>query len=197
MSARTEPTPADPQWVVVGRVGRAHGLRGDVAVEVRTDAPEVRFAPGSQLLTDRPGGQDMTVAAATWHSGRLLVRFEGVADRTAAEALRGILLRAQVLPDESPDDPEEFYDRQLLGLRVVDLSGACLGTVTDVLHLPGHDLLAVRTADSPSGGTGEEVLVPFVAQIVVAVDVAVGTVRVDPPGGLFGPPSIDEDADGA
>lgn len=170
-------------------------------MEVRTDAPEVRFAPGSTLLTDRPGGQHVTVAGATWHSGRLLVRFEGVADRTAAEALRGTLLQVPVRLDEAPDDPEEFYDRQLLGLRVVDLSGVPLGTVTDVLHLPGHDLLAVRTAvtstggeDAVAGGDGGEVLVPFVAQIVVEVDVAVGRVRVDPPGGLFAPLPADEDA---
>lgn len=183
----------DPGWVVVGRIGRAHGLRGDVAVEVRTDVPEIRFAPGAEVVADGAGAEVLTVAAATWHSGRLLVRFEGTADRTGAEALRGLLLRVAVVPGEVPEDPEEFYDRQLLGLRALGPGDVALGTVTDVVHLPGHDLLAVQPSADPDGDA--EVLVPFVAQIVVEVDLASGLVRLDPPGGLFEVLPADEEPD--
>jgi 16S rRNA processing protein RimM len=103
----------------------------------------------------------------------------GVTDRTAAEALRGTLLVVDVDPGEQPDDPDEFYDHQLVGLAAVDLAGAPLGEVADVLHLPAQDLLAVRAPD------GRELLVPFVAAIVPTVDLAAGRVVVDPPPGLF------------
>jgi 16S rRNA processing protein RimM len=186
-------TVEDPDWVVVGRLGRAHGLRGAVAVEVRTDEPEVRFAPGAHVFPEQEPAQPLTVAHAWWHSGRLLVQFDGVVDRTAAQALRGTVVRVPVLPDERPADPEEFYDRHLLGMAVLDLRGVQLGTVREVIHLPGQDLLAVRP--SPEAGAAEEVLVPFVAEIVVEVDPAAGLLRVDPPGGLFGPVPEDEESD--
>lgn len=183
MSASTE---ADPLLVVVGRIGRAFGLRGEVVVEVRTDSPEERFAPGAVLSRAEDGGGDLVVAAARWHSGRLLVGFEGVGDRTAAEGLRGVLLSAVIDADDEPEDPEEFYDRQLEGLRALGPDGELLGVVSEVVHLPGHDLLAVAVP-APAEGAAE-VLVPFVAQIVVEVDLAGGLVRLDPPGGLFSEP---------
>src|SRR5205823_8207343 len=129
--------------VVVGRVGRAHGIRGQVAVEVRTDEPGERLAPGAVLLTDPESVGPLTVTAGQVHSGRLLLTFEGVADRAAAEALRGTLLQADVDPDRRPDDEDEWYDHQLVGLAAVLPGGARLGVVREVLHLPGHDLLAV------------------------------------------------------
>lgn len=173
--------------VVVGRIGRAHGLRGEVAVEVRTDSPDERFEPGSELATSADGSSPLTVADARWHSGRLLVAFDGIDDRTAAEGLRGLLLHAQVNPADRPADPDEYYDRHLVGLRVVGLDGAELGTVTEVLHLPGHDLLAVARPHPGDGvePSDSEVLVPFVSEVVVDVDLTAGFVRVDPPGGLF------------
>jgi 16S rRNA processing protein RimM len=165
--------------VVVGRVGRAHGIRGDVGIDVRTDEPERRFAPGAVLRTTPESAGPLTVERARWHSGRLLVTFVDVADRTAAEALRGVELVVDVDPAEQPDDPDEYYDRHLVGLTARDPAGAVLGVVHEVVHMPGQDLLAVTAQD------GREVLVPFVAAIVVEVDVGGGTMVVDPPHGLF------------
>jgi len=161
----------------VGRVGRAHGIKGDVAVEVRTDAPELRFADGAVLRTERG---PLTVRTTVWHSGRLLVRFDGVADRTAAEALSGLELR--IAADERGEAGDgAWWDDDLVGLAARTPAGAVLGEVTDVVH-SAQDLLAVTTAD------GREVLVPFVAAIVPTV--ARDHVVVDAPPGLF------EDADG-
>ncbi len=164
---------------VVGRVGRAHGLRGEVMVEVRTDDPERRFGPGASVRTD-PGGRTLTVEHGRVHSGRLLVRFEGIHDRNAADALRGALLVVEIDPQERPDDPEEFYDHQLEGLRAVTVDGEPLGEVTEVLHLPAQDVLALLRDDS-----GDELLVPFVSAIVPVVDLEGGRVVVDPPPGLL------------
>jgi 16S rRNA processing protein RimM len=164
--------------LVVGRVGRAHGIRGDVAVDVRTDEPEMRFAPGARLETDPPDRGPLTVAETREHSGRLLVRFAGVADRTAAEALSGVLLVADSSSSSPLADPEEFWDHDLLGLTAVTPGGERIGEVADVLHPPGGDLLVVRRGEA-------EVLVPFVAAIVPAVDVAAGQLVVDPPEGLL------------
>lgn len=171
--------------VIVGRVSRAHGVRGDVAIEVRTDVPELRFAEGAVLDTEPVAAGPLTVRRARWHSGRLLVRFAGVPDRGAAERLRGVRLLAEIAEHEAPEDPEEFYDHQLTGLAVHTRDGVRVGEVAEVLHLPGQDLLAV------SREGGGEVLVPFVAEIVPEVDVAGGRVVIDPPPGLVDEPSDD------
>jgi 16S rRNA processing protein RimM len=170
---------------VVGRIGRPHGLKGEVAVEPRTDEPDRRFAVGARLQTrrDRPGSRpaatsELTVVATRWHSGRLLVTFEEVADRTAAEEARGTMLVVPVDPEEAPEDPEEFYDHQLVGLRVVAPTGEELGVLADVVHGAAQDLLAVRVGD-------REVLVPFVSALVPEVDVAGGRIVVDDRPGLF------------
>ena len=163
--------------VVVGRIGKAHGIRGEVTVEVRTDEPERRFHSGALLHTRE--GATLTVVDARPHGTAMLVRFQGIDDRNAAESLRGTLLEVDVDPHEQPEDDDEYYDRQLEGLRARGVQGEDLGIVHEVLHLPGHDLLAVRTPD------GREVLVPFVREIVTEVDVPGGAVTIDPPGGLF------------
>ena len=165
--------------VVVGRIGRAHGIRGDVAVEVRTDEPERRFLPGATLLTDPHDAGPLVLQRARMHSGRMLAHFEQVEDRSAAERLRGVLLFIDADPRESPPDPDEFYDREVVGLQVVDAERGLIGEVTEVVHLPGQDLLAVR------GEAGATVLVPFVAAFVKVVDVANGRVEVDLPHGLL------------
>ncbi len=131
--------------LVVGRIGRPHGIRGEVTVEVRTDSPELRFAPGSTVRTDPAGVGPLTVESLHWHSGRLLLAFKGVGDRTGAEALRDVRLVIEVAEDERPEDDEEFYDHQLVGLHVHTVGGALVGTVAEVLHLPSQDVLAIRT----------------------------------------------------
>jgi 16S rRNA processing protein RimM len=176
--------------VVVGRVGKPHGLRGEVTVEVRTDEPDRRFAVGTPVRAERPGGSAapwsaLTVAATRWHQATLLVRFEELSDRTTAEAARGLLLHADVSTDESPEDPEEFYDHQLVGLAAVDVDGRALGEVGAVLH-GAQDLLQIRTPD------GRDALVPFVAALVPEVDLPGGRVVVADRPGLVTPFPDDE-----
>ncbi len=171
----------------MGRVGRAHGVRGEVAVEPRSDEPDRRFAVGARLRTettspwpDRGTPVTLTVAGSRWHQHRLLVRFEEVGDRSAAETLRGLLVVAEVDPDERPADAEEFYDHQLTGLRVRTTDGEEVGEVTSVVHTGAQDLLAVRRDD------GADVLVPFVAALVPRVDLDARLLEVsDRPGLLF------------
>jgi 16S rRNA processing protein RimM len=165
--------------LVVGRIGRPHGVRGEVSIEVRTDAPELRFAPGAVLRTDPASAGPLTVEYTHWHSGRLLLALEGVEDRNRAEELRNVLLLVDVPDDERPDDDEEYYDHQLIGLAAQTSGGEAIGTVIEVLHLPSQDLLALRHVD------GREVLVPFVAAIVPEIDLAAGVVRIDAPPGLL------------
>ena len=165
--------------LVVGRIARAHGIGGEVSVEVRTDAPELRFAEGTRLDTDPAELGPLTVTRTRWHSGRLLVSFDGVSDRTAADALRGALLVADSDTSPATTDDDEFWDHELIGLTAVSASGEPLGEIEDVLHPPGADLLVVRRPD------GSEALVPFVHEIVPVVDRAAGRVVLDPPEGLF------------
>jgi len=165
--------------LVVGRVGRAHGIKGEVVVDVRTDAPDERFALGRELIVEDSSHQRLTVASSRWHSGRLLVAFEEIADRSGTVAIRGAFLSVDVDTDEAPGDPDEFYDHQLIGLPARSPEHRALGTVSDVLHLGAQDVLAVATPE------GREVLVPFVRSIVTTVDVANATVVIDDPGGLF------------
>jgi len=161
---------------VVGRVGRPHGLRGEVTVQVRTDSPEQRFLPGAQLGAG--AGHTLTVDAVRPHGGMLLVRFAGVSDRAAAQALRGALLTVEVTELPELADPDEFYDHQLEGLAAVRPDGTVLGTVREIVHAPASDLLVLET------GTGAA-LVPFVRAIVPEVDLAAGRVVLDPPAGLL------------
>jgi len=174
--------------VTVGRIGRPHGIRGDVVVGVRTDEPDLRFAVGSQLDTDPADVGPLTVAAARWHSGALIVRFAGVRDRDAAAELRGTWLSVDSATLAALDDPDEFRDHELVGLSVRTADGTVVGVVEDVLH-SGQDLLAIRPSAGP-GGTSAEILVPFVKAIVTQVDVAAGVLTIDPPPGLL---NLEED----
>ena len=197
--------------LVVGRITRPHGVRGEVSVEVRTDEPDRRFAVGRVLATDPAAVGPLTVESARWHSGRLLIRFAGVADRNRAEDLRGIWLTLDSAEAGPTGDPDEFHDHELIGLAVVTTSGEPVGRVTDVRHF-GQDLLviepgaatsspgaqdgaaqAVRGPGGPAlapggparGTPDNELLVPFVAAIVPDVDLAAGRLVIDPPPGLL------------
>ncbi|MEU3964224.1 ribosome maturation factor RimM [Streptomyces buecherae] len=165
--------------LVVARVGRAHGIKGEVTVEVRTDEPELRLAPGSVLATEPASAGPLTIETGRVHSGRLLLRFAGVSDRTGAEALRNVLLIAEVDPEDVPEDPEEFYDHQLIDLDVVTVDGTLVGRIADISHLPYQDLLIVRRPD------GGEVMVPFVTEIVPEIDLTEQRAIIDPPPGLL------------
>ena len=110
---------SDTVEVIVGIVGRAHGIKGEAGIDVRTDEPGRRFTPGA-VLRREGGGRELVVESARDHSGRLLVRFLGYPDRTAVETLRGTVLVVDVDAAARPEDEEEYYDRQLTGLRVLD-----------------------------------------------------------------------------
>jgi 16S rRNA processing protein RimM len=195
--------------VTVGRIGRPHGIRGDVVVGVRTDEPEARFAVGARLGTDPPAIGPLTVAAVRWQSGELIVRFKGIKDRTAASELGGTWLIIDAAALSPLDDPDEFRDHDLVGLTVRTTAGAVVGEVTDVLH-HGQDLLVIkpdsagrpvagrpvagrpvagRPGAGPSGtgpgSAGADILVPFVKAIVTEVDLAGGVLVIDPPPGLL------------
>ncbi|RKN19880.1 ribosome maturation factor RimM [Micromonospora musae] len=181
--------------LIVGRIGKPHGIRGEVTVEVRTDEPDARFAPGSVLRTE-PGATprtspdagpgvpfrvpaELVIESARWHQGRLLVAFEGVLDRDVAEALRDTLIGVDSSEVAAPEDPEEFNDHELVGLSVVTPTGERLGEVARIDHAPSSDLLVLRRPE------GKTALIPFVKAIVPEVDLANRRVVVDPPGGLL------------
>ena len=174
--------------VIVGRIGRPHGIRGEVVIGVRTDEPDLRFAVGASLDArptadgDTPADQILRVASKRWHSGQLLIGFAGITDRTAAGELTGSWLSVDSSQLPPTPDPDEFRDHELIGLSVRTSAGQAVGVVTDVLH-HGQDLLVVRRA----AGDGEEHLVPFVKAIVLEVDVAAGVLVIDPPPGLLDP----------
>ncbi|MGE0296844.1 ribosome maturation factor RimM [Pseudonocardia sp.] len=167
--------------LLVGIVARAHGLRGEVAVEVRTDSPDERFAPGARLDAWRPGttAAVLTVASVRPHSGRLLVTFAEAPDRASAEALRGTRLTVDAGALPTIEDPDEFHVHQLEGLRAELASGEVVGTVREVVHGPGGELLVLARPDLP------DALVPFVREIVPTVDLSDGRVVLDPPEGLL------------
>ena len=181
---------ADASTLVgVGRIGRAHGLRGEVSVIPWTDTPEERFVVGVELTVGSgqgavlPGADPLTIETARVHSGRWLLSFSGVSDRNGAEALAGRTLLLPAIARPPISDPDEFYDSDLTGLVARTPAGAELGTVTDVVHGPAGDYLvvAVPTVDGPP----REQLVPFVSEIVPVVDVAGATITIEAPEGLF------------
>ncbi len=164
--------------VVVARIGRALGVRGDVLIDSRTDEPERRFIAGAPLLV-ADSDRVLFIESVRPHGNRLCLHFQDIDDRTAAEGLTGLLLEVERVPGERPEDPDEYYDDDLLGLNVVTEDGDPIGTVAEVLHLPAQDVLAVRAADD------REILVPFVSEIVPEVDLDAGRVIVRPPEGLL------------
>jgi len=172
--------------LVVGKILRPHGIRGELAVVVRTDEPEARFSVGSTFdvgpAEDRlgsPVGPKLTIDSIRWNQGRPLIFFTEVADRDVAEQMRGLLLWVDAASIAPPADPDEFHDHQLVGLSVLTVGGEPVGSVARIDHGPGSDLLVVRKED------GTTALVPFVRAIVPTVDVPGGRVVIDPPGGLL------------
>jgi 16S rRNA processing protein RimM len=167
--------------LTVGRVVKAHGVTGELVVDVRTDDPELRFAPGEVL---RARGRDrrersFAVETARAHGKRLLVRLAGVADRDTADGLRGSVFVIDTADLPPIDEPDTYYDHELEGLRVRTTAGDDVGVVAEVLHTSGSELLAVNRGDAG------ELLVPFVSAIVTSVSLEDGVVEIDPPEGLL------------
>lgn len=164
---------------MVGRIGRPHGVRGEVTVEVRTDDPAERFAAGRRLVTDPVERGPVRIVAAAGRSGRWVLGIDGVTDREGAEALRDTLLLVPTGELPPIEDTDEFYDHELVGLVARTTTAEDLGPVEDVLHGPAGDLLVIRR------GSGAELLVPFLRAMVPTVDVPGGYLVVDPPEGLL------------
>jgi 16S rRNA processing protein RimM len=178
------PTPTDA--LLVARIGKPHGLRGEVTVQLHTDDPDARFAPGAVLQTRATPGsgvpRTLTVASTRVHRGIWLIGFEQIPDRTGAESLRGtqLFLDAADLTTAEDDDAEGWYEDELVGLSVVTADGTVVGEVTGLETRAVQDLIVVRLAG------GGEALVPFVEAIVPEVDLDAGRVVIDPPAGLLG-----------
>lgn len=172
---------ADATELLVGILVRPHGLRGELVVDVRTDVPEERFVPGRSLRARRPGAPDgvLTVASVRPHAGRLLVRFAEAADRTAAEQLRGTELYVDAGERPAIDDPDVFEVHELEGLRAELTDGTVVGTVREVVHGPGGELLVIARPERA------DALVPFVRAIVPTVDIPGGRIVLTPPEGLL------------
>lgn len=170
--------------LVVGRVVKAHGISGEVVVDVRTDDPDARFAPGARLRGFKRNGpqREFVIDSVREHGNRLLVRLAGVTDRNSADEVRGTVFVVDAAELPPIEDPDEFYDHQLVGLSVEDASGAARGTVTAVEHTGGQDLLHIDV-------DGADVLFPFVAALVPVVDVPGGRIVVDDRPGLLRPES--------
>lgn len=166
----------------MGRLLKAHGLKGAIKLELYTDSPNERFYKGAvlqlQVPEDSPWfGKTVTVLELKWFNTSPVLFLEGITDRESAESLiKAILLIDQPL-DVSPDEPEAWYDHQLAGLKVMR-AGVEIGSVIRVDHMPAQDLLAISL-------DGKEVLLPFVKAFVPKVDVKAGLIEVTPPGGLF------------
>jgi 16S rRNA processing protein RimM len=165
----------------VGRLTKAHGLKGAIKLELYTDDPERRFVPGAEFSLQVPDsspwhGKHLTLRELRWYNGHPVGFFEGVDDRTAAEGLVKAILWVEHVDEESPES-DAWYDHQLVGLAVLR-DGERIGEVTHVDHLPAQDLLIVKSR-------GREVMVPFVSAIVPEVDIEAGTLTVTPPPGLF------------
>lgn len=166
----------------VGRLTKAHGLKGALKIELYTDEPDKRFVPGATFSLQVPEespwhGKPLTLTELRWYNGTAVGFFVDVEDRSQAETLARAILWIDVDTELSPDEPDAWYDHQLVGLTVVR-DGKPVGTVSRVDHFPAQDLLVVATDNG-------EVMVPFVAAIVPAVDIVAKTVTVTPPGGLF------------
>jgi 16S rRNA processing protein RimM len=169
--------------LIVARIGRPHGLGGEVSLELRTDIPEERLAIGAILKTDPPSAGPLTVTATRQQAGLWYARFAETTDRTAAESLRGILL---VINEDASREADAWYPSELVGLKAERPDGREVGTVVAVDYLPAQDLLVVR---EPSGA---ESRIPFVTALVPVVDVAGGKIVVDPPFGLLAGEEVDD-----
>ena len=160
--------------LVVGRIGRAHGVLGEATVQVQTDDPDLRFKVGAKLILDN--GKDLTIRSSRWHNQILLLAFDGVVDRNQIEELRDQMISAEV--DITSLSPGEYHYQQLLGCQVFLQSDELIGEVDEIVKLPSQDLLSVAK-------NGKKVLIPMVKKIIVSIDILTKKIVVDPPEGLL------------
>jgi 16S rRNA processing protein RimM len=170
----------------VARIGKPHGIRGEVTVQVLTDAPEDRFVPGTEFVVEPASAGPLTVSSARWNKDILLLGFDEIETRNDAETLRGAKLFIET-EELDEDDDEGWYEHELVGLEA-RIGSRVVGKVTALNTMPVQDLLVITAPD------GEEILVPFVEQIVPEVNIEEGFILLTPPAGLFELNS-DQDAD--
>ncbi|MDE8670320.1 ribosome maturation factor RimM [Pseudarthrobacter sp. H3Y2-7] len=161
----------------VARIGKPHGIRGEVTVQVLTDAPADRFVPGTEFVVEPASAGPLTVESARWNKDILLLAFEQIETRNQAETLRGAKLFIET-EELDEDDDEGWYEHELVGLEA-RVGSQVVGKVAALHTLPVQDLLVIEDAD------GKEILIPFVEQIVPEVNVAGGYILLTPPDGLF------------
>jgi 16S rRNA processing protein RimM len=160
--------------LVVGRIGRAHGVQGEATVEVRTDQPDQRFAVGATVSTE--DGRNLIITGNRWHNKILLLSFAGITDRDQVEQLRDQLVSTEVNTEDQ--EPGEYHFQQLIGCQVKLEDSKDIGVVREIIQLPGQDLLGI---DTPNG----EVLIPMVKQMIIAIDIKAKLIVVNPPEGLL------------
>ena len=160
--------------LVVGRIGRAHGVLGEATVQVQTDDPDLRFKVGAKLILDN--GKDLIIRSARWHNQILLLAFDGVVDRNQIEELRDQMISAEV--DITSLSPGEYHYQQLLGCQVFLQNDELIGEVDEIVKLPSQDLLSVAK-------NGKKVLIPMVKKIIISIDISTKKIVVDPPEGLL------------
>ncbi|WP_420114085.1 ribosome maturation factor RimM [Pseudactinotalea sp.] len=175
----------EPAQVRVATLGAAHGLKGDVRLQLHTDNPAARLVPGTRFTTDPRDAGPLELTAVVERSGSTYARFAGYPDRTAVETLRGIVLVAEPLTDEDAD-PDAWYPEQLTGLQARRPDGTVIGTIAGIQHYPAQDVLLLTEPD------GARTLIPFVTAIVPTVDVEGGFVVIDPPLGLLAADGIED-----
>ena len=166
----------------VGRLVKAHGLKGAFKLELYTDSPEERFTPGAVLDLQVPEsspwfGKTVTVKELRWYNAAPVLFLNDIDDRNAAETLIKAILLVNADVEVLPTEPDAWYDHQLVGLKIIR-DGIQIGSVIRVEHLPAQDCLAIETANG-------EVLMPFIKAFAPTVDIANGEITVTPPGGLF------------
>jgi 16S rRNA processing protein RimM len=176
----------------IARLGKAHGVRGEVTVELLTDQPEERFYPGAlfSLLSPAPffaeTGKKLTLESSFLHNGRWILAFEGIESRNKVEEFRNHFIQADIDVEHEGDGEDDFHVQQLIGITAVDSEGNALGEVTDILNLPGQDVVVIKI-------DGKEKLVPFVYEFVPTISVEKKIMVINPPAGLFDEEDPDEE----
>ncbi len=164
--------------LVVGRLGRPHGVQGEISVEIRTDEPEERFKNGVTLFL-KENKKNLTVSTSRWHQQKMLVKFDEITDRDMADEIKGKTLMVTIDENQLENKKDQYYEFQLVNLNVKDNKNNLLGKVKEVISGNAQDLIVVEANNQ------KEVMVPFVKQIVKDVDLVNKEIKMDPPPGLF------------
>lgn len=171
----------EPRFLAIGQVVGVHGVRGELKVEALTDDPQ-RFGQLEEVFVG-PDGEDAvawTVSGYRLHKGRILLKLEGLEDRTAAEAFRGLLVQVP-MEEAAPLEEDEYYEHDILGLEVWTRAGEYLGRIEEILYTGANEVYVVYDAGLERG----EILIPAIGDVVLAVDLEAGRMEIDLMEGLL------------